>query len=154
MTRTACLPGRRLSVSVLTNAADGLCQQWLDGVVQILRRFDAGGAPSRRAAAWTGRWWTSWAAVDLLPMGDRVTVALPAQLDPFVDAALLSPGARRSGVASATIERDTGFGRHGEPARLEHDAAGRPSALWLGGTQFVSQAQASRELRRRAARSG
>jgi len=154
MTRSACLPGRRLAVSVLTNAADGLCQQWLDGVVQILRHFDAGGAPSRRAASWTGRWWTAWTAVDLLPMGDRVTVALPAQFDPFVDAASLSPGARRAGVASATVERDTGFGRHGEPARLEHDTTGRPTALWLGGTQFVSQAQASRDLRRRAVRPG
>lgn len=152
LTRTACLPGRRLAVSVLTNSADGLCQQWLDGVVQILRRFEAGGTPSRRAAAWTGRWWTSWMAVDLLPMGDRVTVALPAQFDPFVDAALLAPSGRRAGVATALVERDTGFGRHGEPARLEHDSAGRPKALWLGGTEFLPQARVSRELRRRAVR--
>jgi len=152
LTRSAFLPGRRLAVSVLTNAADGPCQQWLDGIVQILRRFDAQGVPSRRAAAWTGRWWTSWMAVDLLPMGDGVTVALPAQFDPFVDAARLAPAGRRAGVASAVVERDTGFGRHAEAARLEHDAAGRPKALWLGGTEFLPQAQASRELRRRAIR--
>src|SRR6266849_1154871 len=53
VTRTATLVGQDLTVSMLTNAADGLAHPWLDGTVQILRRFAACGAPSRKVSGWT-----------------------------------------------------------------------------------------------------
>src|SRR6185437_2454927 len=82
ITRTAALPGHDLTISVLTNAADGLAHPWLDGAIHILRCFARNGAPSRRTSGWTGRWWTVWGAVDLLPAGDKVFVAAPALLNP------------------------------------------------------------------------
>jgi D-alanyl-D-alanine carboxypeptidase len=39
ITRTAVLPAQELTVSVLTNAVDGLAHPWLDGVAHILQAF-------------------------------------------------------------------------------------------------------------------
>jgi CubicO group peptidase (beta-lactamase class C family) len=58
-----------LTVSMLTNAADGWAHLWLDGLVHILQSFSRHGAPARKVKDWTGRWWSLWGAVDLVPMG-------------------------------------------------------------------------------------
>lgn len=152
LTRTTHLAAPGLTVSVLTNAADGLCQPWLDGIVHVLRRFAAGGAPSRRTAAWAGRWWTPWMALDLVPMADRVMVAVPSQLDPFLDAAALEVQGRRGGEALGTVVRDGGYGRHAEPARLIDGPDGRPAALRLGGWRLEPEAAITASLKRRVAR--
>ncbi len=68
ITRTVCVPAHDLAVSVLTNAADGASHLWLDGSLHVLRAFARHGAPSRKTAAWHGRWWSLWGAFDLLPM--------------------------------------------------------------------------------------
>ena len=76
ITRTAVVGGERLAVSVLTNAVDGPAAAWLDGTLSILQGYARHGAPSRRNASWTGRWWTLWSALDLLPMRDRKSTRL------------------------------------------------------------------------------
>lgn len=151
--RTVCLPAQGLTMSVLTNAADGMAGVWVDGALQILRTFLQHGAPSARTAAWTGRWWGLWGAFDLLPVADRVLVANPLLPNPLQDAtqlevmgaAAVEPGAALQG----RIALAGGFGNHGEPARLERDARGRAQALWLAGTRLQSEARAVQELSRR-----
>lgn len=152
---TRVLPQPGLSVSVLTNAADGMAHAWIDGALQVLRAFERHGGPSRRTAAWSGRWWSLWGATDLLPMRDRVLVANPALANPVLDASELSiERAARDGTAHARIALAGGYASHGEPARLERDAKGRASSLWLGGTQLQPEATVARTLRRRYQQAG
>jgi CubicO group peptidase (beta-lactamase class C family) len=150
ITRTNVMPAQDLAVSLLTNAIDGWAHPWLDGVTHILRGFARGGAPSRRTRDWSGRWWTLWNAVDLLPMREKVTVAAPALLNPLLDAAELAVTGRGRG----RIALAGGFASHGEPARLERTAGGRATALWLGGTKLVREAQLAREMERRYGEAG
>jgi D-alanyl-D-alanine carboxypeptidase len=77
------LPEQELAVSVLTNANDGFAHFWLEGAIHILRAFAQNGAPLRNVSGWTGRWWTVWGAIDLVPMGKKVLVASPAYFNPF-----------------------------------------------------------------------
>ena len=84
ISRTCVIPACELSVTCLTNAADGMAVFWLDGVMQILRAFERRGAPKRRVRDWTGRWWGMFGAVDLVPIGNRVLAATPQLLNPFM----------------------------------------------------------------------
>ena len=147
VTRSVMLPGHDLALSVLTNAADGLSHAWLDGAIHILQAHAKHGAPSRRAAAWRGRWWSLWGAFDLLPMNGSVLVANPALANPVLDASEIEPGARdRNGVLHGHITQSGGFGHHGEPVRIEHDARGRAKTFWLAGTQLWPEARVAKEL--------
>lgn len=153
VTRTAVVAERGLTLSVLTNATDGLAHVWLDGALHILRGFEQHGAPSRRAAAWTGRWWSLWGAMDLLPMGDKVLVANPALPNPLLDASELEVDARsRKGASHGRIALAGGYAAHGEPVRLLRDARGRATELWLAGNQLLPEAQVAKELEARYGR--
>jgi CubicO group peptidase (beta-lactamase class C family) len=145
ITRTAALPGQDLTISVLTNAADGLAHPWLDGTVHILRCFARNGAPSRRTSGWTGRWWTVWGAVDLLPAGDKVFVAAPALLNPLLDASELAVTGRDAG----RIALAGGFASHGEPVRRVRNKAGKIVELWLAGGKLVPEAKLAKEMEAR-----
>jgi CubicO group peptidase (beta-lactamase class C family) len=145
ITRTACLPGPELAVSVLTNAIDGLANVWLEGAVRILQRFAADGPPARRLAGWTGRWWGMWQATDLVPVGERVLAANPALLNPFLDASVLAISGRDRG----RIALAPGFAAHGEPVRRERNARGRVTALWLAGARLLPEAAITREIAQR-----
>ncbi len=139
ITRTSVLPQQELAVCLLTNAVDGLAHQWLEGTLQILRAFSERGAPTRKVAGWTGRWWTLWNPVDLVPMGSRVLVARPDSLNPFVDAsevAVLGRGEGRITLAG-------GYASHGEPARLHRDE------VRVGGTMYRSERRVAREMAKR-----
>ncbi len=151
LTRTAVVPAHELSVSVLTNSADGLARAWVDGCLHILRAFERRRAPSRRTAAWGGRWWTLWGAIDLLLMGgDKVLVANPSLANPVLDATELAISPRtRAGLAHGHIALAGGYGSHGEPVRLLRDANGRAVELWLAGTRYQPQAKVARELVRK-----
>ncbi|MEP7101565.1 MAG: serine hydrolase domain-containing protein, partial [Burkholderiales bacterium] len=142
ITRTVCVPSQQLTVSVLTNAADGLSHAWVDGALHILRAYLRDGAPSRRTAAWSGRWWSLWGPVDLLPMADKVLVANPSLANPVQHAAELVVASPTQGVMALAGS----FDRHGEPVRLERDARGKATALWLGGTKMQSEAKTAKEL--------
>lgn len=143
ITRTVSVPAQELTVSVLTNAADGLAHVWLDGALHLLRAYKKHGAPSRRTAPWQGRWWSLWGAFDLLPVrGSKVLLASPALTNPVLDAAELAVAPRGLG----RIALAGGFGSHGEPVRLVRDARGRASEFWLGGNKLLPEARIKREL--------
>jgi D-alanyl-D-alanine carboxypeptidase len=155
LTRTACVPAQDLAVSVLTNAADGMSQPWLDGALHVLQAYARHGAPSRRTAAWQGRWWNRWAAFDLLPMDDRVLVATPALANPLLDATeidVLSREGDGEGVAHGRIALAGGFGSHGEPVRLVPDGPGGSGQFWLGGSLLLPEAAMVEELQRKYGR--
>ncbi len=142
ITRTATLPAQDITISVLTNSADGFAHPWLDGAVHVLRCFAEHNAPPRKLADWSGRWWSLWGAIDLVPVGDRVFVAAPAFLNPLLDASELAiTGRDRGRIALAG-----GFANHGELARLKRGGRGRVTELWLGGTQLFPEAQVAREM--------
>jgi CubicO group peptidase (beta-lactamase class C family) len=142
ITRSAMLPAQDLTVSLLTNAADGPAHAWLDGVVQILRRFAAEGAPGRRTSGWTGRWWSVWGAFDLLPMGDKVLVALPAQPNPVLDASEL----RVTGPDTGDIALAGSFAHQGEKVRRVRDGRGKVTEFWLAGTRLVGERKLAAEM--------
>jgi CubicO group peptidase (beta-lactamase class C family) len=142
ITRTCVLPKQELALSVLTNAVDGLAHQWLEGAVQILRAFAQTGAPSAGVREWTGRWWTLWYPIDLVPLGNRVLVARPDFFNPFLDAseiAVRSPSEGRIVLAP-------GYASHGEPARLVLDRRGAIVEVQLGGTRYRAEAGVAREM--------
>jgi CubicO group peptidase (beta-lactamase class C family) len=142
ITRTCVLPRQKLALSVLTNAVDGLAHPWLEGAVEILRLFFERGAPSRKLIDWTGRWWTLWNPIDLVPIGNRVLVARPDFLNPFLDASEIAVlRAQRARIALAG-----GYASHGEPARLARDRNGSIVEVQLGGTRFRTQRNVAREL--------
>jgi D-alanyl-D-alanine carboxypeptidase len=127
--------------------------------VHILRGYQRHGAPSRATSPWRGRWWSLWGAVDLLPTAGRVLVVNPGQNDPFLDASEIVVGKDLGPHASANgrgaedrrtvhgrIAQASGFASHGEPARLVHDARGRPTEFWLAGGKLLAEARVAREL--------
>jgi len=142
ITRTATLPAQDLTVSVLTNSADGLAHPWLDGVVHILRCCAKHGVPTRKLAHWSGRWWSLWGAVDLVPVRDKIFVATPALLNPFTDASEITVAARDRG----RIALAGGFASHGEQARLVRGGRGKVIEVWLGGAKLLPEATVAREM--------
>jgi CubicO group peptidase (beta-lactamase class C family) len=144
ITRTCVVPEQELAISVLTNTVDGFAHPWLEGTVQILRTFADRGAPSRRLAPWTGRWWTLWNPIDLVPAGARVLVARPDFLNPFLDASEIEVHGRDRG----RIALAGGYASHGEPARLFRNRRGAITEVRLGGTHFRRERSVARELSR------
>jgi hypothetical protein len=147
ISRTSVIPARELAISVLTNSTDGWAGVWLDGVTHILRAFAARGAPDRRVRDWTGRWWSQWGAVDLVPMGKVVIAAVPGAINPFMDASEIEV----SGRDTARIAVAAGYGSHGEPVRRIRNTAGKVTDLWLAGSNLKPEKILSAELERRYA---
>lgn len=144
ITRTSVLSGRGLAISILTNAIDGWAHLWWGGIMQILAAFSRHGAPNARVRDWTGRWWTHWGAIDLVPMGQRVIVAAPGWLNPVMDATEITVSGRDEGK----IALAGGFANHGEGVRRERGRNGEVTELWLGGSRFQTERQVVRELER------
>ncbi|HTZ37256.1 MAG TPA: serine hydrolase domain-containing protein [Stellaceae bacterium] len=142
ITRTAVLPEHGLCASILTNAADGLANEWIDALIHIMATFARHGAPAPRLADWSGRWWSLGGAFDLVPMGRAVLVADPDLPAPFADASELAIG----GADRGRIVRASGTANHGESVRLVRDASGRPREFWLGGGKLLPEAAAAAEL--------
>jgi len=144
ITRTATIPAHDLTISVLTNAADGWSHQWLDGSMHILRRFHEHGAPARRVADWTGRWWSLWGCFDFVPMGEKVMAATPALLDPFMDASEIAVSGRDEGrVAEAG-----GFASYGEEVRRIRKR-GKVAEIYATGSILKPEAEAAKEAAKR-----
>ncbi|MDE0242726.1 MAG: serine hydrolase [bacterium] len=143
--RTVMLPGSGISFSVLTNATDGPAEAWADGIIRILRTFRDNPIPGSSAHSWTGRWWSSGEAVDLVAFGNRVLVAQPDRLDPFNAADEIT----LSGEDQGTISLSGGYGIHGEPARLERGRDGKVKEVWFGGFRWVGERRHGAELKRK-----
>ncbi len=145
ISRTCVVPARGLTVCVLTNSTDGWAGFWVDGILNILRTFAMRGATSRRVRDWRGRWWSSWGALDLVPMGDRVLTGNPYLGNPFMDASEIEITGRDRG----RIVLANGYNGHGEPVRRERSKSGAVAELWLAAARLRPEAQAAAVLRRR-----
>lgn len=149
ITRTAILPKQDLTITVLTNAIDGLAHPWLDGIIEILNAFKANGAPSPATQDWSGRWWAIWNCGDLVPFESKVLNANPTLFNPFLDAPEIAIEAADQG----RIVRASGFNSPGETARLVRGADGAVESVWLGGAHLVSEEAMKAEMQERYAKS-
>jgi CubicO group peptidase (beta-lactamase class C family) len=145
LSHTSVLPAHGIAVSIAINGVELWPNLLAQGVVAILRAHREGGAPSASTSAWCGRWWSPWAAFDLVPLHDKVLVTQPAQIDPMLDAVELAP----AGVDHARIAKASGYASFGETARLERRSDGTPAALWLGGTRLLPEADMAEAVRQR-----
>ncbi len=142
LTRTAVVPAHGIAVAVLSNALDGMPGLWLDGVLHILARFKKEGAPAAKVKSWSGRWWSGWGATDLVPMGDKVLLALPGMAMPFLKVAELAVGGRDT----ARIAQAGSFGSYGEPVRRIRNKRGTVSELRVASGRIVTESALAREL--------
>ncbi len=151
ISRTSVIPAREIAITVLTNAIDGWAPGWVNGVKFILQAFASHGAPSRKTRDWTGRWWTLWGAVDLVPFGQQVMVANPVLINPFLDASRIEVTGRDAG----RITQATGYASHGEAVRRVRTKSG-VSEIWLAGARIrperVVRAEMERKYPKRRAR--
>lgn len=145
ITRTLVVPDKKLALSVVTNAVDGLAYPWIDGLLHILRRFEEGGETAPGGEDWAGRWWSLWGAVDLVSVGNRVLAPLPASFAPFLDASEIEVTAPDEG----RVVRAHGFASPGEAARLVRDASGRVVEVQLAGAHLRSEAEVTAEMEQR-----
>jgi CubicO group peptidase (beta-lactamase class C family) len=147
ISRTCVIPACELSITILTNAADGLAGFWLDGAMHILRAYATRGAPKRRVRDWTGRWWGTFGAVDLVPVGNLVLAATPQLLNPLLDAAEIEVTERDRGQ----IALAGGFHSHGEAVRRVRNSRGAVSDIWLAGSNLKRENALAAEIERRYA---
>ena len=145
ISRTTMLPEPGLTLSLVTNAIDGPAASGSPASSHILRRFAREGAPARRLADWSGRWWSVWGALDLVPVGDKLLIANPALANPFEDAGEISLAGRDPGRVSLS----SGFGSEGEEVRLIRDARGKPVKLRLGGGEGEREAKLTADMEKR-----
>lgn len=145
ITRTAMVPEQELSVSVLSNAADGPAHTWLEGALQILQTFSKQGVPTRKVSGWGGRWASLWGTIDLLPAGNRVLATSPAQGNPMEDASEIEVLGRDRG----RIVSDGGFGSYGEDVRQIRSVKGTVTDVWFSGIRMTSVKKLDRELHKR-----
>jgi CubicO group peptidase (beta-lactamase class C family) len=147
VSRTCVLPACDVTITILTNCNDGLAGFWLDGAMQILRAFAVRGAPGRRVRDWTGRWWGTWGALDLVPIGNLVMVSNPHLLNPFMDATEIEVAGRDIGRISLA----TGYASHGQAVRRTRNKAGTVTDIWLAGGNLKPEKALAAELERRYA---
>ena len=147
---TSVVPAHGLAVSIIVNAVDVAPIMLMDGVISILRAYAHNGAAAPVTTNWSGRFWSISGAVDLLPIHDRVLVTRPAQPSPLQNAFELTD----VGETTARLVKGQGLASHGEGARLELGADGRPRALWLDGTKMLPEAAMAAEVRQRFRASG
>ena len=145
ISRTCVYPQQELTVCVLTNAIDGWAWLWGDGVVHVLQAFARNGAPKRKVRDWSGRFWSLWGAVDLLPMGDKVLAIAPGFINPFTEASEIEVTGRKTG----RIALAPGFGSHGEPVSCVRAKSGRIAAIKLAGNIFYPAAKVAHEMEER-----
>jgi CubicO group peptidase (beta-lactamase class C family) len=149
ISRTTVIPACELTISIMTNATDGWAGFWLDGAMHILRAFAKHGAPKRRVRDWTGRWWSAWGAVDLVPAGNIVLIAVPHAFNPFMDASEIEVTGRDTGRISLAA----GYSSHGEAVRRIRNKAGKVTDVQLAGGKMRSEKAVAAEMERRYGRS-
>jgi CubicO group peptidase (beta-lactamase class C family) len=142
ITQTTHVPAQDLTISVLTNAVDGLAHPWLDGALSILKRFALEGPPSKTTADWTGRWWSAWGAVDLVPMGNKVLVAAPGLATPF----LKVPELTVTTPDEARITEASAFNAYGEPVRRLRSKSGKLTAIRIASGTAYPEAAVAKDM--------
>jgi CubicO group peptidase (beta-lactamase class C family) len=145
ISRTCVIPTCDITISILTNATDGWAGFWVDGAMHILRAFATRGAPKRRVRDWTGRWWTSWGAFDLVPMGDIVLVGNPHGFNPFLDATEITITGRDTGRISLAA----GYASHGEAVHRTRSKADKVTEVWFAGGKGRPEKAVATEMERK-----
>ena len=145
LTRTFALPGRDIAVSILTNAADGMSSPWCDGVIHVLRAFKEGGTAKTRTGDWTGRWWSLWGAVDLVPFAEHVRIAAPGSLNPFAGTGKIDVTGHDQGI----LRESSAFASPGEGARLVRGRDGKVREIWIGAFRLQPRSRVVAELKRK-----
>jgi CubicO group peptidase (beta-lactamase class C family) len=148
ISQTWVIPACEMTICILTNATDGWAGFWADGAMRILRTFEARGAPQRRVRSWAGRWWTTWGAFDLVPMGNIVLTGNPHAFNPFLDASEIEVTGRDTGRISLA----NGSGSHGEPVALTRNKAGKVTEVRFAGGTGRSEKVVTAEMERRYGR--
>jgi CubicO group peptidase (beta-lactamase class C family) len=143
--RTVALADPALALSVVTNAVDAAADRWMEGMIHILASFAKNGAPSGEVRDWTGRWWSLWGAIDLVPMGGKVMVATPSLPNPFTDAGEISISDEDRGRVSLAA----GSARHGEDVWRVRGHGGKVAEVWLGGVRALPEVEFVAELEQR-----
>ena len=110
--------------------------------MSILKRFQEAGAPIAAVSGWTGRWWSVWGPTDVVPIGDKVLLAVPGAASPFAKVGELTVTA----PDEATISYAGAFASYGEPARLIRDADGAVTTVQIAGGRLVTEAALAAEL--------
>jgi len=147
ITRTCVIPQHDLTVVVLTNAIDGWAGLWVDGVMHILRAFSQHGAPTRKVSDWSGRWWSLWGAVDLVPMGNKVLAMAPGFINPVGDAAEIDITGRDHGRFAVA----DGYSSYAEPVRRVRNASGTVVEVWLAAGKLLPEGRVAKEMEARYA---
>ena len=115
--------------------------------MHITRGFAERGAPQRRVRDWTGRWWSAWGAVDLVPMGNRVIAGNPHAFNPFLDSSEIEVTGRDTGRISLAA----GYASHGEAVRRTRNKAGKVTEVWFAGSKVRPEKAVAAEMERRYA---
>ena len=150
ISRTAVLAECDIAISILSNCIDGAAPFWMDGCFNILRAFKTRGAPSARVRDWSGRWWTIWNAIDLVPMGKQVLTANPHMIAPFTDATEIEVTGRDKGRITAA----PGYASFGQTVRRSRSKSGKVTDIWLGGVHAKPERMLAGEIERRYAKGG
>jgi CubicO group peptidase (beta-lactamase class C family) len=145
ISRTCVVSACEITITVLTNAGDGWAGFWVDSAMHILRTFKTHGTPTRRVRDWTGRWWGTRGAIDLVPIGNLVIVANPHVLNPFMDATEIEVTGHDMGRISAA----NGYESHGQPVRRTRNKSGRVTDIWLAGGNLKREKALAAEFERR-----
>jgi CubicO group peptidase (beta-lactamase class C family) len=142
ISRTCVVPEQDLTISLLVNSVDGLSWIWVDGILHILRSWAKRGTSDESLRDWKGRWWSPWGAIDLLPQGNRVLVAVPALFNPVGDVQEIDV----TGPDAGRIVWSDGFGNYHEPVKLVRNGAGDVVEYWVGGTRLAPEAVVAAEM--------
>ena len=142
VSRTSRYAASGYTITVLTNAQDGFSWVWADGIESILEAFKTHGAPGRKEAAWTGRWWSTWGAVDLVPMGQLVQIVNPAMFPPLDGT---TGQAVVTGKDKGLISRTSGYNSPGQGVRMVRNGRGKVVEVWIAAGKWMSREAIVRE---------
>lgn len=145
LSQTSVLPSLDMAVSVLTNSSDGRAREWADAALAIFRRFASAAQAPSGSQDWTGRWWSIWGAVDLVPLGEKILVAPPALLESLKNVAELSI----IGPDEALITESSGFFSLGERVKLHRGPSGSVDSIQIGSSRWIKEEALADELRQR-----
>ena len=136
----------QLVVSVLTNAIDGPAEPLASGVVELINRATAarpgthaGGADPEPGAGgadldrFTGRFFSLWAALDIVRFGDELIALNPDMIAPTLDV----PELEVIDDHTLRIAAASGYASPGETVRYHFDEAGRPSSVQFAGSRYL-----------------
>lgn len=133
-----------MTLSMISNCADGLGPQWLDGAIALLSACQRDGPAPPAWQSWAGIWWGDWMAFLVVPTGSCIFVGQASLPNPMIDATELAP--IDGEPHHACIVKAPGLASYGELARLITNERGEACELWLGGTRLLPEARAVEAL--------